>query len=141
VIQALGVISGGSELMKILVVDDNTDSADMLAALLCRRGHQVQVAYDGPAALDQVAQLGPDVVLLDLGLPEMDGYEVARRVRAEHPDVQLVALTGYGREQDRQRVREAGFVEHVLKPVRLDDLSRILDGLGPLERERISTPV
>jgi CheY-like chemotaxis protein len=103
---------------RVLCVDDNRDAADSLA-LLCRVwGYQTSAAYDGPAALALYREHRPGVVLLDLGLPGMDGFEVARQIRGEFPGdrAYLVAVTGYGREEDRARCAEAGFDRHLLKP-------------------------
>lgn len=113
---------------RVLVVDDHADVAECLALLLKDLGHQVHTVYDGLSAFEAVRTFGPEVVLLDIGLPEMDGYEVARRLRAEHgPDkLLLVALTGYGQEADRLRTREAGFDEHLLKPAGCADLNKLL---------------
>jgi signal transduction histidine kinase/ActR/RegA family two-component response regulator len=113
---------------RILVVDDNVDAADSLATLLDLSGHQVWTAYGGAAALDVADTHRPEVILLDIGLPGMDGHEVARRLR-RHPalsDVMLVALTGYGQEADRRRTQDAGFDHHLVKPVDPDDLTRLL---------------
>ncbi len=113
---------------RILVVDDNLDAAEGLAMLLSLRGHDVATAYDGQDAIEQARKLPPDVVLLDIGLPRLDGFEVARRLREEHTSrpMLLVALTGYGQERDRVRAREAGFDHHLLKPVRLEMLEQLL---------------
>jgi CheY-like chemotaxis protein len=104
---------------RILVVDDNVDATDSLALLLGVSGHEVRTAYDGPAALEAAEAFDPAIVLLDIGLPGMDGYEVARRLRQlpGRDKVLLVALTGYGQEEDRRRSREAGFDHHLVKPV------------------------
>ena len=104
---------------RVLVVDDQPDSTDSLALLLRLRGHEVRTASDGSSALEEFARYRPEVVFLDLGLPGMSGYDVARRVRAmpEARDVRLVALTGYGTEADRERTRAAGFDVHLAKPV------------------------
>jgi PAS domain S-box-containing protein len=112
----------------ILVVDDEPDSADSLALFLRLRGHDVRTAYDGPSALKEVQSQQPDVIFLDLGLPGMSGYDVARRLRAT-PGVgrmRLVALTGYGTEADRQKARDAGFDLHLAKPVDPQALDAIL---------------
>jgi CheY-like chemotaxis protein len=100
-------------------VDDNRDAADSLGILLGLHGHDVQVVHDGPSALDAARSRPPDVVFLDIGMPGMDGYEVARRMRAERGlnDMLLVALTGWGQDGDRRRSREAGFDHHLVKPV------------------------
>ncbi|HJR03238.1 MAG TPA: CHASE3 domain-containing protein [Methylomirabilota bacterium] len=104
---------------RILVVDDHQDSTDSLALFLRLRGHEVRTAHDGPSALDEIERYRPDVVFLDLGLPGMSGYDVARRVRKmdELGPLRLVALTGYGTDGDRQKTREAGFDVHLAKPV------------------------
>ena len=104
---------------RVLVVDDQADSTDSLALFLRLRGHQVHTASDGPGALEEFARCQPEVVFLDLGLPGMSGYDVARRLRAmpEARDVRLVAVTGYGTEADREQTRAAGFDVHLAKPV------------------------
>src|SRR5205823_5859711 len=104
--------------LRVLVVDDNTDAARALGRLLELLGHQVAVAHDGPAALDAASILRPELVLLDLGLPGMDGYAVAARLKeAGHRPTALVALTGYGHAEDHQRSSDAGFDHHLVKPV------------------------
>jgi CheY-like chemotaxis protein len=113
----------------VLVVDDNAAAATMLALLLGRLGAaRVETAADGAAAVSLASELRPDLILLDIGLPGMDGYQVARELRArrELDSAVLVALTGYGQEQDRRRSREAGFDEHLVKPASVDDLKRVL---------------
>jgi two-component system CheB/CheR fusion protein len=109
---------------RILVVDDNQDAADTLAMLLEADGAQARAVYGGPAALAALPGLRSDVVLLDLGMPDMDGFEVARRIRADPAlaGVRIVALTGWGQESDRERTRGAGFDFHLTKPVDLDVL-------------------
>jgi CheY-like chemotaxis protein len=100
-------------------VDDNQDAAESLAVFLRLRGHEVATAVDGAAALELATTLRPDVVFLDIGLPGMDGYEVARRLR-EVPSldsVLLIAVTGYGHDEDRRRSQAAGFDQHLVKPV------------------------
>jgi CheY-like chemotaxis protein len=103
----------------VLIVDDNVDAAESLAMMLTAMGHQVRVAHEGRAALDSVRSARPDVVLLDIGMPGMDGLEVARRIRREPGlrDVRLAALTGFGQKHDIERSRQAGFDEHLVKPV------------------------
>lgn len=103
---------------RILVVDDYRDAAETLAVLLEAGGHDVHVAFDGPEAVAAVAELRPDMVLLDLGLPKLGGYEVARRIRESEGEARtvLVALTGWGQEEDRRRTAEAGFDHHMVKP-------------------------
>jgi PAS domain S-box-containing protein len=108
--------------LRILVVDDNHDAAELLADVLTARGHQTRMAHDAPAALRVAAELNPDVALLDIGLPVMDGYELAARLR-ELPGlakVRLIAVTGYGQESDRQKTQLAGFHRHLVKPVDVD---------------------
>jgi PAS domain S-box-containing protein len=117
---------------RILVVDDNLSNASSLDVLLKALGQEVHTAFDGLTALEMVRQLQPDVVLLDIGLPVIDGYEVARLCRAE-PDlahVTLVAMTGYGKEEDRRRSRQAGFSAHLVKPVNMEDLRLLLTQAG-----------
>ncbi len=118
---------------RVLVVDDNKDAADSLAMLLRLAGQDVRAAYDGPSALTQAKDFQPATVFLDIGMPGMDGYEVARRLRSE-PELRgvvLVALTGWGQEEDRRRSKEAGFDQHMVKPVEpaaLDQFLGDLDG-------------
>jgi signal transduction histidine kinase/DNA-binding response OmpR family regulator len=117
---------------RVLVVDDNVDAAEGMALLLRLSGHEVRTAHDGPSALGAVDAFRPELVLLDIGLPRMDGYEVARRLRArpELAALRLVAITGYGQEEDRQRCKEAGFDQHLVKPVDPQVLQQLL-GSGP----------
>ncbi len=114
-----GMPSAESTQHRILVVDDNVDAADSLALLLHLAGHEVRVCHDGPAAVAAAQDFHPDIVLLDIGLPGMDGYEVARRLREQEAlaEALLVALTGYGQEEDLRRSQEAGFDHHLVKPV------------------------
>ena len=107
---------------RVLVVDDNPDAAELLLEILSAIGHDVEIAFDGPQALELAGTFLPDVALLDIGLPVMDGYELARRLRDRVDGVRLVAVTGYGQESDRQRARDAGFDAHVVKPVEFDAL-------------------
>lgn len=117
---------------RVLVVDDNTDAADSLAMLLEAIGNDVRVAYDGEEAVDKALEFSPEVVLLDIGLPKMHGYDVAKRIRAEQgADVLLVAVTGWGNEEDRQRSRDAGFDYHFTKPVDPEDLVRVVGTAPP----------
>ena len=113
---------------RVLVVDDSADAARSLALLLAAQGHAVRTAHDGLAALEAARAFQPEVVLLDIGLPRMDGYEVARRLRGQagFERTLLVALTGYGQEEDRRRTREAGFDAHLVKPADLTILQRLL---------------
>jgi CheY-like chemotaxis protein len=113
--------------LKVLVVDDNADSAETLSELLPIWGHEARIAYDGESALRLVGEFRPDVVLLDIGLPGMDGFEVARRIRqGATPVHRLVAMTGYGDDEDRRKAREAGFDGHLVKPVDPDLLQKTL---------------
>ncbi len=116
----------------VLVVDDNRDAAESLAMLLRTTGADVHVAHDGPAALEEFELREPNIVLLDIGMPEMDGYEVARRLReiSSPQRVAIVALTGWGQDEDRQRVRAAGFDHHLVKPVDLASLQALLTSLA-----------
>ena len=111
---------------RLLVVDDNEDNATMMGEALEHLGYRIAVAHDGPQALRIAAEFAPSVALLDLGLPIMDGYEVAGRLRAQSRDVKLVAITGYGQDSDRERTLQAGFCAHLTKPVDLAKLSAIL---------------
>ncbi|HKQ78520.1 MAG TPA: PAS domain-containing protein [Blastocatellia bacterium] len=113
---------------RILIMDDNVDSAESMAVLLRLDGHEVQIAYDGLTALEEARVFRPDIIFLDLNLPEMDGYEVARRLRleAELGGMTLVAMTGYGQEEDRRRTQEAGFHHHFVKPIDYDMLQELL---------------
>ena len=113
---------------RVLVVEDNRDAALMLASLLSESGHEVRVAHDGFRALESVGSWRPEVVLLDIGLPGLDGYEVASRLRREKqlPDSLIVAISGYGQQQDRQRSAQAGFDYHLLKPVDYQSLQDLL---------------
>jgi PAS domain S-box-containing protein len=118
--------------VRILVVDDNQDSADSLGAVLSFLGADVRIAYDGQSALEALRTYHPSAVILDLGMPGLDGYEVAHRVRQDPAlrDLTLIALTGWGQEQDRRRTREAGFDHHLVKPVDLQVLKVLLTSLN-----------
>ena len=115
----------------MLVVDDNRDAADMLAELLRKDGHDVHAEYDGGSALAMLEVLTPDLVLLDLGMPVVSGYDVIRQIRADARFAanQVVALTGWGQLDDRERTRSAGFDGHLVKPVSSVDLDRLLQTL------------
>jgi PAS domain S-box-containing protein len=116
---------------RVLVVDDNRDAADSLAVLLRLTGQEVRVAYDGPSTLAQAGEFRPALAFVDIGMPGMDGYEVARRLRRQPglEDTVLVALTGWGQEEDRRRSAEAGFDCHLVKPVEPDALGTLLADL------------
>jgi CheY-like chemotaxis protein len=117
---------------RILVVDDNRDAADSLGMLLQCLGADVRIAHDGLEALNAVESYQPAVVLLDIGMPGMDGYEVARRIRNGFPErrTALVALTGWGQEEDRRRARDAGFDHHLIKPAAMETLQALLASLA-----------
>jgi signal transduction histidine kinase/ActR/RegA family two-component response regulator len=117
--------------LRVLVVDDNKDSAESLAMLLKLRGHEVVSVHDGPEALKLAEEFRPDLILLDIGLPGMNGYDVAQKIRHDlrMSRVTLAALTGWGQEEDRRRSKEAGFNHHLVKPVNSDDLMKLLNGL------------
>ncbi len=115
---------------RILVIDDNRDAADSTGTLLVLWGHEVRVAYDGPSAVTIACDYRPNVCLLDLGMPKMDGYQVAAALRGEPAlaGMRLVAMTGYDGEADQQRSREAGFDAHLVKPVEIAALQEVLGG-------------
>jgi CheY-like chemotaxis protein len=113
-------------LMRVLVVDDNRDAADSLAMLLQFEGPRTLCVYSGEEALQELPRFDPQLVLLDIGLPGLDGYEVARRMKATAPALRVIALSGYGQLEDRQRSAAAGFDAHLVKPVDLDALKRVL---------------
>ncbi len=124
--------TGGERGSQVLIVEDNHDSAATLAILVELWGHRVAVAHDGPAALAAAKISPPDTVLLDIGLPGIDGYEVARRLRQQYGPRRplLVALTAYGQEEDRERSAAAGIDYHLVKPADLDSLHDLLE-MGP----------
>ncbi len=127
--QAVAAQTSAAAGRRILIVDDNRDAAHLLAEFLGLRGYLVEVAHDGPSALELAASVRPEVALLDIGLPGMTGYELAVRLR-ERPDLsgmKLVAVTGYGQQTDRMRSHEAGFDEHLVKPLDLEALRVLLD--------------
>jgi len=121
-----GTDDSGGCARRVLVVDDNRDAADSLAVLLRLEGHEAAVAYSGESALEVLAHADPDFVLLDIGLPGMDGYEVGRRMRSAGARACIIALTGYGQQEDRQRSADAGFAAHLVKPVDIDVLKALL---------------
>ena len=113
--------------LNIVVIEDNDDIRELLADLLSLGGHHVSCAEDGPGGLEKILELSPDIAFVDLGLPGFDGFELARRARASGSTAWLVALTGYGQPEDKRRASEAGFDEHLTKPVDIEDLERVLD--------------
>jgi len=114
--------------LRVLVVDDNKDTAQTLAMLVKASGHDVRTAHDGPTAVEAALDYRPNVVVLDIGLPGFDGYEVAKRLRQQPvlQNVVLIAVTGYGQESDRQRAQEAGFDQHLIKPAHIEQVQKIL---------------
>jgi CheY-like chemotaxis protein len=132
--EAVGAVSGpypaaSLKSRRILVVDDNRDAADSLALLLRSNGSEVRIAYDGLEALGAALAFQPHVVLLDIGMPKLDGYGAARRIReSRRNEVLIIAITGWGAEEDRRRAFEAGFDHHLTKPVQFDALMKILAG-------------
>jgi DNA-binding response OmpR family regulator len=118
---------------RVLVADDNTDAALMLAATLRLAAHDVRTAHDGVTAWQIAQGFRPDVAILDIGMPGMDGYQLALRLREQFGTaIRLLALTGWGQEMDRQRAREAGFDRHLTKPVDVSELHR---AINPAERQ------
>src|SRR5690606_38369483 len=112
---------------RVLLVDDNVDAAELLSEALREFGYTVAIAHDGPQALALVQDFRPEVAVLDIGLPVMDGYELARRLRQRGlDDCRMIALTGYGQEEDQARSRDAGFAAHMIKPVDLRKLTAAL---------------
>jgi CheY-like chemotaxis protein len=114
--------------LRVLVVDDARDTADTLAYLVSLWGHEVRVAYDGPAALGEALDYGPDIVLMDIGMPGMDGWEAISRLRKQEGarKALCVAVTAYGKEEDRRRSRQAGFDYHLVKPLDPNVLEQLL---------------
>jgi CheY-like chemotaxis protein len=114
---------------RVLVVDDNRDSADSLVTAFAVLGHDAVAAYGGREALERIGQARPSLIVLDLSMPEMDGYALARAIRAlpDYAAVPMVALSGFGSEADRAKSRDAGFDRHMLKPFDLSDLERMVE--------------
>jgi CheY-like chemotaxis protein len=114
--------------VRILVVDDNEDATELFAEFLRDEGHEVDVALDGIEALATATRARPDVAIVDIGLPGIDGYELARQLRhACPPELRLIALTGYSQDADRERSRAAGFDLHLVKPIDCDGLKRAIE--------------
>jgi len=111
---------------RVLVIEDHDDAREMLRNLLLLLGHEVHEACDGASGIEEARRLRPDAALIDIGLPGIDGYEVARRIRAEVPGARLVAVTGYGQPEDRERALDAGFDVHLVKPIDPEQLQRLL---------------
>jgi CheY-like chemotaxis protein len=120
----------GSAARRVMIVDDNRDAAESLAMLLSLDGHRTHAVFTAQAALDGVMTFRPDVVLLDIGLPEMDGYQVAQKIRSlpGMERIRIVAVTGYGQSGDLKRCRAAGFDDHLVKPVDPAALARTIAG-------------
>lgn len=116
---------------RILIVDDNSDAADSLSQLLQLNGHHTRTVYSANDALEEAKTFVPDVVLLDIGLPHMDGYEVAIHLRQTRSRLMLVAITGYGQASDMQKSKDAGFDMHFTKPVSFTDLEEVLADYQP----------
>jgi two-component system CheB/CheR fusion protein len=116
-------------LRRILVVDDEAEAAVLFASRLEVNGHQTLVVHDGPSALAAVRSFGPDVVILDLGVPEMDGYEIARRIREEHPGEKILLIAATGYPKNEARLKQAGFDQHLIKPLDMQSLSALIGGL------------
>ena len=122
--------SGPPPPCRVLVADDNPDAAEMMRVMLGFRGHEVRVAADGVQAVDMARDFQPDIVFLDIGMPRMDGYEAARRIREMGRRVTLIALTGWGQDEDKVRSREAGFDHHLTKPPEREQLERLIGQCG-----------
>jgi CheY-like chemotaxis protein len=116
--------------LRIVLIDDNADIRETMQQLLECLGHEVEVAVDGPSGVELVLDKKPQVALVDIGLPGFDGYQVARRLRAEIPpgELRLVAMTGFGQSSDRDQALAAGFDSHLIKPARTDQIQRALRG-------------
>ena len=123
--------------LRILVVDDNVDAAESIAEVLELLGNRVRVAHDGLEALRMAQESVPDLALLDIGLPVIDGYELAQRFRSEHPSVRLVAVSGYGQDADRAAAFRAGFSRHLVKPVSLQEIESVVTGDGASAPEEV----
>jgi CheY-like chemotaxis protein len=117
---------------RILVVDDNMDAAESLAAVLAINGHETRMAHDGVQAVEEAQAFKPDVVFLDIGMPTVDGHETARRIRREPwgQAMVLVALTGWGQTEDRRRSKEAGFDHHLVKPADPTVVEKLISSLA-----------
>ena len=135
-----GQEEAGHQIRTLVLVEDNLDASRMLTFLLEDAGYEVSVAHDGRRGLELIQNKHPDAAIVDLGLPELDGYEVARKLRADasFEDMYLIALTGYGQETDRTDARNAGFDEHFVKPLDPELLNRVLRDLPPRNRSKES---
>jgi predicted ATPase/signal transduction histidine kinase/CheY-like chemotaxis protein/tRNA A-37 threonylcarbamoyl transferase component Bud32 len=133
--QSPTIARGESHGRRVLIVDDNADGAEMIAQFLEVLGYRTATANDGPDALRIAAEFSPQVALLDIGLPVMDGYELAKRFREQWAQVKLVAITGYGQESDRERAQRAGFQAHLTKPVNFDVLAKLVETLSGADQQ------
>jgi CheY-like chemotaxis protein len=126
-----GNASNGGAPRKFLIVDDNIDAATSLAMLLEIGGHEAHLAHNGKDAVERARELRPEIILLDIGLPKLNGYDACRQIRAEPwgRSIVLVALTGWGQDSDRRRSRDAGFDHHLVKPVDPDELMKLLENI------------
>ncbi|HEX4354785.1 MAG TPA: response regulator, partial [Polyangiales bacterium] len=125
--QAASDSTGGrSRAVRLLLVDDNVDTVELLSEILTALGYVVGTAFDGPSALMVAKDFLPEVALLNIGLPVMDGYELGRKLRDLHQPLRVIALTGYGNDSHRTRSFEAGFDAHLVKPVEVDELHRTI---------------
>ena len=125
--EARSTVKSGA--LRVLVADDNEDAAESLAAVLRLAGHEVRVARDGQQAVELAATFRPALALLDIGMPRLNGYEAAQRIRAQEggTEVLLIALTGWGQQEDRRRAFDAGFDHHLTKPAQLEDIEVLMD--------------
>ena len=125
-------VAAGTGHTRVLVVDDNVDACDSLAAVVRMLGHDAQMAFDGQEAVDVAATYRPHLILMDISLPRLNGYEAAAVIREQDggADIVLVALTGWGRDEDRREALAKGFHHHVTKPIDFDLLKRLLDNPG-----------
>jgi CheY-like chemotaxis protein len=125
--------------LRVLIVDDNRDAATSLADLMKITGNETHTAHDGQEAVEAAARLRPDVIVLDIGLPKMNGFEACRKIR-EQPwskTIVMVALTGWGQDDDRRKSAEAGFDGHLIKPADFGELTRLIDTLRPIALARV----
>lgn len=122
--------TGKAKPLRLLIVDDNRDTAESLSMLLELMGHEVRMAHDGLAAIDVAAEFQPDGVLLDIGLPKLNGYDTARRIREQSwgQAMHLIAVTGWGQDNDRTQAKAAGFDHHLTKPIDIQTLVKLLSG-------------
>ena len=126
-INAINSAGATKKATRILVVDDEADITDVIKTLLEMEGKEVETANTGESAIEVATAFKPEVALVDIGLPDIDGYEVARRLRAAYPAIFLIAHSGWGAEEDRQRTREAGFDYHLVKPAEIEEIMEVLE--------------